>query len=63
MSEIKTGDLVQWEAGNSAKAGVVKKVNDDGTCVVSRRGKSGDETITVRTARLERITSTTQSEE
>lgn len=61
MSEIAVGDLVQWKTGDALRAGVVQSVNADGTCTVSRQTKSGRETVSIRTGRLERIASTTES--
>jgi len=63
MSEINVGDLVQWETGDSARAGVVKKINDDGTSTVSRKDAGGSSEVIIRTDRLERIVSTVEAED
>jgi surface antigen len=58
MAEIKVGDLVQWEAGERSRAGVVKSVNPDGSCTVSRQTPAGEVEEKIKTGRLETITST-----
>ena len=59
MPDIKVGDLVVWEAGTQTHAGVVKKINGDGTAVISRKTDSGQAEVKIRSERLEVITSTT----
>ena len=63
MSEVKVGDLVQWEAGDKVRVGVVKSVNQDGTCTLSVQGKAGSTEQTVRSERLTTIASTTEPAE
>ena len=58
--EIKIGDLVQWESGDRSRVGVVKSVNPDGTCTVSRQTAAGSIEDKIRADRLEVITSTTE---
>ncbi len=59
MADVKIGDLVVWEAGTQTHAGVVKKINADGTAAISRKTDSGQVEVTIRSERLEVITSTT----
>jgi uncharacterized protein YijF (DUF1287 family) len=62
MADLKVGDLVQWKSGQASRAGVIKKIKPDGTCVVSRQGKGKAEEVVLRASRLERITSTVEPE-
>ena len=62
MEEIKVGDLVQWQTDDRSRVGVVKSVNDDGTCTISRQTASGATEEKIKTERLETITSTVEPE-
>ncbi len=62
MSEIKTGDLVQWETGNKTRVGVVKEVREDGTSVINIPTTYGSREETIKTDRLKVITSTIESD-
>lgn len=62
MADIKVGDLVSWLSGEKTKVGVVKAVNENGTCTVDVSTRSGRFDENIRTERLERITSTVESE-
>ncbi len=63
MSEIKIGDLVQWETGDKTRVGVVKEVNMDGTAVINVPTTEGSREEKIKTERLEVITSTIESDE
>ncbi len=63
MSEIKIGDLVQWETGAKTRVGVVKEVNTDGTAVINVPTTEGSREEKIKTERLEVITSTIESDE
>ena len=63
MAEINVGDLVSWKSGEQTRVGVVKAVNEDGTCTIDMTVRSGRIDERIRAARLERITSTIESEE
>ena len=63
MSEIKIGDLVQWETGDKTRVGVVKEVNMDGTAVINVPTTEGSREEKIKTKRLEVITSTIESDE
>ena len=63
MSEIKIGDLVQWETGAKTRVGVVKEVNIDGTAVINVPTTDGSREEKIKTERLEVITSTIESDE
>lgn len=62
MADIKVGDLVRWQSGGKTKVGVVKTVNEDGTCTIDLTTQAGRFDERIRAARLERITSTIESE-
>jgi hypothetical protein len=63
MSEIKIGDLVQWETGAKTRVGVVKEVNMDGTAVINVPTTEGSREEKIKTERLEVITSTIESDQ
>jgi len=63
MSEIKIGDLVQWETGDKTRVGVIKEVNMDGTAVINVPTTKGSREEKIKTERLEVITSTIESDE
>lgn len=63
MSEIKVGDLVQWETGAKTRVGVVKAVNPDGTSIINVPTTEGSREEKIKTERLEVITSTIESDQ
>ncbi len=63
MSEIKVGDLVQWETGAKTRVGVVKAVNPDGTSIINVPPTEGSREEKIKTERLEVITSTIETDQ
>ena len=59
---VKLGDLVEWQAGEKTRAGVVKSINPDGTCSVSIADQCGTIYQKIRSFRLKRIVSTVEPE-
>lgn len=60
MTDIKVGDLVNWQAGQKMKVGVVKGVNDDGSCTIDLTTAAGRFEERISASRLQRLTSTTE---
>lgn len=58
MAEIKVGDLVSWAAGQKTKVGVVRTVNEDGSCTIDLSTTAGRFEERIGAARLVRLTST-----
>ena len=63
MSEVKVGDLVRWEAGDKIRVGVIKSIDEDGTCAINVPTTQGSRQEKIRTERLEVITSTVESKD
>lgn len=63
ISEIKIGDLVQWETGAKTRVGVVKAIDIDGTAVINIPTTEGSREEKIKTERLEVITSTIESDQ
>ncbi|MCX6354358.1 MAG: hypothetical protein NTZ78_05575 [Candidatus Aureabacteria bacterium] len=63
MAEIKIGDLVSWKAGQKTKVGVVRNVNEDGSCMIDLTTAAGHFEERISGARLSRLTSTTEPEQ
>lgn len=62
MADIRVGDLVSWKSGQRTKVGVVKGVNEDGSCTIDYTTTAGRYEERISGARLQRITSTIESE-
>jgi len=60
MAEITVGDLVSWTAGQKTKVGVVRVVNEDGSCTVDLSTTAGRFEERIGAARLVRLTSTVE---
>ena len=60
MADFKVGDLVSWSAGQKTKVGVVRAVNEDGSCAVDLSTPAGRFEERIGAARLTRLTSTVE---
>lgn len=61
MSEIKVGDLVQWETGTKTRVGVVKSIDKGGTAAINVPTTNGSRVEKINVDRLQVITSTIES--
>jgi len=62
MSEIKIGDLVQWETGAKTRVGVVKSIDGAGIATINVPTTGGSREERIKSERLQVITSTIESE-
>ncbi|MDD5556159.1 MAG: hypothetical protein PHN82_02800 [bacterium] len=62
MADIRIGDLVSWKSGQKTKVGVVRQVNEDGSCTIDYTTTTGRFEERIGAGRLERITSTVDGE-
>ena len=60
MADIRGGDLVSWQTGQKTKVGVVRALNEDGSCTVDMSTPAGRFEERIGAARLTRLTSTVE---